>query len=117
MTFNLQKMMVQTLFIHTLIPLFCTILLYGPKPLALLGILPPLPTEVVTVLSIVLYSSNVLNNALTIYTIKPYRRHLATCLMRFFNKHASTTTATVNVQHVTLSPGISNNTLARHRTH
>ena len=97
--------MVQTLFIHTLIPLFCTILLYGPKPLALLGILPPLPTEVVTVLSIILYSSNVLNNALTIYSIKPYRRHLARRLMLFFGKLASTTT-TVTVKHISVSSAI-----------
>ncbi|KAE9552819.1 hypothetical protein FO519_003976 [Halicephalobus sp. NKZ332] len=69
-TFRLQKMLIRTLVIHTMIPIFGLLLPLIVMPLVINAYVPVLQVINVIFVSV----STILNNLSTIYFIKPYRR-------------------------------------------
>lgn len=84
-TFRLQKMLIRTLVIHTMIPIFGLLLPLIVMPLIINTYMPALQTMNVMLVGM----STILNNLSTIYFIKPYRRAVCRALACGYQKSST----------------------------
>jgi hypothetical protein len=70
-------MLIRALTIHAAIPFFFTFFPYLTRPLSMMGLFA-LNSDYRAISLLILNASTVLNNALTIYSIKPYRQYIIT---------------------------------------
>jgi hypothetical protein len=75
--------------LHAIVPLFFVFLPYLTRPLSLAGLFQ-LSAEIRTISLLLLNISTILNNALTIYTVRPYRNYIVQTIKRIFWKQNST---------------------------